>query len=599
MEGTIDFRTFGTDRNARRIAVFNSQLATDNKKYRNVIPATHSVQVYTNCKYTDDFEQTITVPYFADWQKVDTVMLYPDGALPSGVSTESAFALSTLTGIYFITGRRYSSLVNGAIEFDLVYNPITSLLFTSTQITGDWIRASENITPWKQQSVISGAMKPSRIISLDGTENFTGNGSTFHLFWVSLTVTQFKTNTTDVSNDGLHIIAFPIALKNASDLYIGASADNSYVSPDSLTTENIQARTLRFPSLIEVITDPNTCLGLTSEQIKDISISRMCPFNYTVTDTTVGTGTTYHYTRFIMTDGTTSYRPLYYNNGSRSFYFYVPEYLTWQDSAIYRQGTGTITLSQMEMDCATIGIRDSNGSIVTDIPTAWFDSNRQLTFVYQCHYDFNQMYYHIGFDTDSDIGTRQTFQLPCSHLPYVGNAWDSYRAYSMAFDRESMNYSINQSDKRFAIQTATSIANTLSKGDISGLVGSAIGIAGNYASNELNKDALRFNQDLKERRIQAQPSTVYSLNYGLSYLINLFEHPQAIVINMPSNLTSTIYNNYIADYGYAVEGRATIALGQNYTQGIAFADESLGITGERLNRLNYELRNGVKAVNVI
>lgn len=587
MQGTIDFRSFGTDRDARRIGVFHDSAISDPEKYRNTIAPSNTVELYTNCKFTDDFEQTIIVPYFDAWRTVDTVLLYPDGALPDSITTTDPFELSTFIGIYFITNRRYSSLVNGAIEFDLLYNPVTSKLTIGTSITGDWVRASANIAPWKGQHVMSGAMVPSRIITLDGTEIVTNSSPVRYLFWVQITASKSVLGTADsptVYNDTMTVYGLPIAVPANANL-LGAHPLVSSYQQIKVGTASSHSD-YRFPTIGEIISTPEI-LGLTASDITDISISRMCPYYYT-SDISSSDSRINVFSIEGLGVVTRSYSDKGYND---TFCVYNIGSATGTTGSVYRQVSGTITLTDMEMDCCSIGVRDANGSIIADIPTAWFDSSNQLTFAVQVHADYGQLYYHIGFDTATDIGTRTTLQIPCSHLPYLSSAWTQYKAYSQSFDREAMQYSIDQANTRLMADAAIKAGT----GVVSGISGIA-GIAAQAFDLAMSNDAMRFSQNLKERRIQSQPSTVYNTAYGISYIRNLIEHPQAIVISMPANLTSTIYNNYISDYGYAVEGRATITLGQRFTQGTMFSDPSLGITGEILNRMNEELRNGIKTV---
>lgn len=588
MQGTIDFRTFGTDRDSRRIAILRNKVLNDSDSYEAFLAPSNSVQLYTNCKYTDDFEQTIIVPYFDAWRTVDTVLLYPDGALPKGVTASTAITLSTFTGIYFIVNRRYSSLVNGAVEFDLMYNPVTSKIDSITSLIGDWERCQTLYTPWITQVPISDALKPSRYYNLTSTEQYTAQGlsgdNSRYIFWVQVTATV-DINNNNASN--LTVYGFPIIIPVGENLLTASNRQESmtYYGINIANGTNISNTSLasdyyRFPALGEFINDP-TILGIQSSQITDISVSRLCPYYYKVgyfNVTSTGLSVNPAYNFFALIDGNGSRSYTVSNKNKYAYYNLSKE--TYSDDADYRQLTTTITLSDMEVQTGKVYIRDADGNYCLEIPTAWFDSNNQLKVVMQCHPDYGQMYYHIGIDTDTNIGIRKTINLPCSHLPYIGTEWNEYKAFSQSFDREQMYYSV--------AQTAVNTGIGLASGN-SFAIGNALGTVGNIAGTV-------YSQGLKERRLQAQPARGYSLAYGTSYIRNLLEHPYAIVIETPANLTDAIYNNYIADYGYEVEGRATITLGAGYTRGTAFSSSAQGLTGEILNRLNDELRQGIRTV---
>lgn len=556
MNGTIAFFAFGIDIDSGRNRVLPSDGVTTD--IWEIIEDSYKTVEYSNCKFTDDFEQTITVPYFDGWQTVDTVMLDSVGFLASITAGTASF--DSIAPFYYISARRYSSVANGALEFDIVYNPVMSLLIQGSTVEGVWSRLPSNVS-YKEQTVISDAMKPSRYINLDSTEYFYNNQR--FVFWVEITATRNITASGSTA-DRLTVYGFPIVTTlNANILYNGVGLPETLVADADETG-------VYFPTLGQFLNNPSM-VDLDASVITDISIIRMNPYYYNVSSYIRTNLDIINVFRLVDSSGNVSTSPLTVNG-----YKIYNLSKDWEYGSDYRQVTGTITLSDKERNCGRIYVRDSNGNYVFQIPNNWFDSNNQLTYVWQSHDDYGQMYYHLGFDTADNIGIRKTLTLSASHLPYIQDAWTQYQKYSMAFDREQMYFSV--------AQTAIGAGVGLASGN-EFAVGNAIGTATNVAS-------AIYNQNLKERRIQNQPATAYALNYGINYIRNLLEHPYAIVIEMPTNLTDEIYNNYVTDYGYAVEGRHEQTIAEGYYQGII--DATTAIKGERLSRLNDMLRAGTK-----
>lgn len=205
------------------------------------------------------------------------------------------------------------------------------------------------------------------------------------------------------------------------------------------------------------------------------------------------------------------------------------------------------------------------------------------------------------------------YQIPCSHLPYLGTPWDTYRAYSQSFDRESLQYSIEQANSRLQLQIANQTANTLASGNIAGIPGIAMNAISSAVGQQMSNNAARFNQDLMERRIQAQPATVYNTGYGISYIRNLLERSEGFALMEPDNLSTTIYNNYIQAYGYQVEGYQELTIGTGFYQGTLteknytvakqtynYTSEATDIqfTGLIFDRINEAFQRGIRFIEI-
>lgn len=519
---------------------------------------------FNDVKYTDDFEQSIIVPYFDSWKEVSTVVFFP-----STMDKPSTF--DDITGIYYITGRRITSITQQAIEFDLRYDSVSSLMREGKSIAGIWSRCPTLYTPWITQVPVSDALKPSRYYNLVSTEQLNTT-PTRYVYWVQITATVDLSSSS--SSNKLTVYGFPIVFPVNYNLMSTLRIDSvqTYYVDNESDISDTSVTLYRYPTLGEFINNP-TLLGIQSSQITDISISRICPYYYNA-----GVGirnlNAINYFRLCDSSGATSYA-ISHNDTYAYYNISNNNYVSGED---FRQLTTTVTLTDTEIQTGKVYIRDADGNYCLEIPTAWFDSSNQIKIVMQCHADYGQMYYHIGIDTDTAIGVRKTIALPCAHLPYIGTEWNEYKAFSQAFDREQMYYSVAQT----AVNAGVGIA---SGNEFA--IGNAIGTVGNIANTI-------YSQNLKERRLQAQPARGYALAYGISYITKTLEHPYAIVIETPANLTTEIYNRYIKDYGYAVEGYQSLTVTTGYYEGIALPMNNIG--GEELEYLNDELRQGVRIV---
>lgn len=517
---------------------------------RTSVESAYRVNTVSNAKFTKDFQQRIVVAEFGDWTTCNMVRL----------------SSGSWIGWYWITDRSQSSIASGGVEFALEFAPITSMLEVGDELAGYWTRAPANISPWKGQAVMSGAMQVSRTQDV-GVETFASSGAVYTLMWVSVTLTGTLGNPSD---SGFTIAGFPIAVAEG---YSGALVKGPQLVTGDGSTD--------FPTVSEFLEDP-TRHGIEATRIQDISISPMIPFTYTrdalrvdVTggqvETATAGGVTWAYV-------TTVSRPP-------------------------RRVSGTLSLSSMENDCGTVALRDNGGAMVFTVPTAWTEKSASVfdvDWTFEVLVDLGQMYGRF------EVG-GQIVQVPCGHLPYAGTGWDTYKAYSQAFDRESMQYSIDAARESLNVQTNAQVANaglsvvgSLLKGDIGGVLstvaGTGISVATSYRMQDISDRQTRFAQDLTERRIQAQPATAYAVGYGLSYILNSLRSPLCLAVSMPAGLTSSIYSNFVSRYGYSVEGFDTLTVGTGFYQGNLMPSETM--CGGEFDRLNETLNSGVYLVEI-
>lgn len=518
---------------------------------RTSVESSYRVNTVSSAKFTKDFQQRIVVAEFDDWTTCNMVRL----------------SSGSWIGWYWITDRSQSSIASGGVEFAVEFAPITSMLEVGDELAGYWTRAPTNISPWKGQAVMSGAMQVSRTQDI-GVETITDGGTTYTLMWVSVTITG---TLSDASGTGLNTYGFPIAVAPG---WNGGIVKSLFLTDSEAGCD--------YPKVDNFIHDP-TAFGIEASRIQDISVSSMIPYAYTRTakDIIITNGVIETYT-----DAT----------GDKIGYVGIV-------TKEVREVSGTLRLSSMENDCGSVGVRDNGGSMVFSVPTAWTSksgSYYDIPYTYSVFVDIGQMYGRL------QIG-GQIVQVPCGHLPYTGSQWDNYKAYSQAFDRESMQYSIDSARESLNIQTNAQITNaalsavgSALKGDIGGVLstaaGTGISVATSYRMQDISDRQSRFAQDLTERRIQAQPATAYSVGYGLSYILNCTKTPLCLAVSMPAGLTSSIYSNFVSRYGYSVEGFDALTVGTGFYQGNLMPSETM--CGGEFDRLNEVLNTGVYLVEI-
>lgn len=515
---------------------------------------------YSNSKFTKDFQQRITVPEFSDWTTCNLCRL------TSG----------SWIGWYWITDRHTSSIVNGAIEFAIEYNAVTSKLTKTSSVTGYWTRAPDNISPWRQQSPISGAMKIDKIHNFNNSI-ITVSGTTYRLFWLQVTATKSLTIT---STNRMSIYGFPVACVKTT---AGYRLSNLTIQSNSEWL--VSSTNATFPTLEGMLSDA-TQFGLASaSEIIDISITPILPFDY---QTRVIDNTPIF---CLIASATNKPIPAVAFNKSE----HIGAYETSTD--LYKSqiwGNQFLGLSTKQIACGQITVTTPDGSDIAQIPVQWADENG-FYFSVECICDYGQMTIRL------DIGNR-SFQMPTAHLPYIGSSWDSYKAYSQAYDRQSLEYNISSARDALNVQTNASIANgiigavgNVLSGNIGGalqsITGQAISTATAYRQQEISDKSARFNQDLTERRIQAQPATVYSTAYGITYVIECLNRIPGFRVYMPVGLTDTIFDDYINRYGYSVEGKATLSITEGFFQGQILP--TAGNSGGEFDRLNDVFMSGI------
>lgn len=565
------------------------------------------VKTYENVMFVEDLAQTLTMPSFEGWSDCNMIRF------------KQSSNSNPWVAYYWITDAVRSSDVDGATVFNLEFNPIATLLKKGGKLDGIWLRSPFNYTPWKQQAVASGTMSINRelkIATLMPKYYSSSTGTLIEtMLWVSITATKNP----DGVQGSYEIYGFPITLADDSIQSLYYDGDGGHVASNGTDADG---NYLDFPTLSDVFTgDILTTTGLTASEILDISITPYRPFECMVSKYSTGY-------RFVMGGGTAlDPKPVQvkYNDGTKdTLSKYAMYNLTSSVGRLVEtyQTQTIVELSDMEYSCGQLAVMKGDGTIVQAIPTGLFHaiagSGHYVGIYTRIVCDYCQMVIECQVVT---VGTTDPellfkFTMPCTHIPYIGNQWDNYRAYTMSYDREAMEFTLDQAKNALIFNSYMSMANAAT-GAIMGFTGAALtggatamngaslnaissvqsagmGVISNIFAYAQQKEAAQFNQNLTERQTQTQPGNAYGAQYGLFNLLMDIENPISIIVSLPFGLTEDIFNEFIEDFGYANEGAKELDITYGFYQGTIRTSPSL--TGPRLASLINAFNAGVRLI---
>ena len=480
-------------------------------------------------------------------------------------------------GMYWITARDTSTDVNGSVSFALSACAPSSMLFSGDAVDGEFSRLPDNACPWLKRQARTGDILPTRSVDLPMMGvNDRGNLKV----WIQVTSTTYISSTGTAKEGTLTTYGMfaTVNPRGGWGDYVAASGE----------AEN----RMYYPNITDIVSNPEL-MGIQASTIQDISISVRCPFKF------VESGL---YMNLIKSDGTviptnaagpentaiTGGRFAFYNLSDPTFIHAVPLI-----------ETVTVTLSALERASGTVLLKDHTGAAIATVPTSWGSSFEVTT---QCIGDHGKLLTLVTIG-----GVEYTIQE--GHLPYVGSAWAEYVAYSLSYDRQAMENSIDYANQRMTADLLTGAAGAVQGAGLAALGGSGplavatglmnfgLGAAGTMIERSISERQARDEQTLAERRVQGQAGTAYASAYGVIYCLMNLRHPAIIEINMPAGLTTSIDSAYTDVHGFPAEGVRTITIKQGFIQGRIFADDALRL-GPWYDLMNEKLSNGIRFVSV-
>ena len=513
---------------------------------------TQSLSGRTKATYSmhvkEDLQQVLKTPEFTGWSDCNMVRFGGD--------------------LYWIIQANTSTDSAHSIEFVVSYCGPSSVLHKGNSLAGVFSRLPTERCPWLQRTPISSSLQKVSSWALPQITEQDGE----QVFWVQLTCTK---TSGEYQQYGMFVIY------------------SEYGQMDHKVKCWKEDDTHYYPTLEQVLYSPGL-FGTTASAIVDISISSHCPFAYTVRDN----GS--YQLNAVFDDGDSGWWIPTTNasaSGSDIRYYDLSVKVETQHLVPYT-ASKTITVSSFQRGCGTLTVRDTNGSSIATIPMAYAPSGSvtvKITGVSDL----------MGIYTYLDIGGYIT-AIPEGHLPWTGTSWDEYRSYSLAYDRDAMEQSIDFSNQRVAVGIAQNAANTIQSaamgaigGNVAGAAVGAISGAASFAistwatmrESEISEAEARSTQELAERRMAGQPCTAYNVGYGLTYCMLTYNNPAAIWLEMPAQLTSSIDADYTACFGFPAEGLRSVSIQEGYYKGRLY-DTTLA-RGPKFDRCNEALQNGL------
>ena len=480
-------------------------------------------------------------------------------------------------GMYWITARDTSTDVQGTVSFSLSACAPSTLLFSYDRVIGEFSRLPENLCPYLSRQAMTGDLAPSRSVDLPMMGvNDRGNLKV----WIQVTSTTYLNATGTATENRYATYGFFATVNDR-----GGWGDYVAADGDGETRKY-------YPNIQDVISNPEY-MGLQASTIQDISISVRCPFKYSENGL---------YMNLAKSDGTviptnavgpentaiTGGRFAFYNLSDPTFIHAVPLI-----------ETVTVSLSALERASGTVLLKDHTGAAIATVPTSWGSSFEIST---QCVGDHGKLLTLVTIE-----GVEYTIQE--GHLPYVGSAWAEYVAYSLSYDRQAMENSIDYANQRMTADLLTGAAGAIQGAGvamiggsgplaaITGIANFGLSAAGSMIERSISERQARDEQALAERRVQGQAGTAYSSAYGVIYCLMNLRHPALIEVDMPEGLTETIDGAYTAVHGYPAEGRRSVSLKAGFYQGRIFAADTIRM-GPWFDEMNSKLSNGIRFVNV-
>ena len=480
-------------------------------------------------------------------------------------------------GIYWVTARDTSTDVNGSVSFALSACAPSSMLFSGDSVDGEFSRLPENACPWLKRQARTGDILPTRSVDLPMMGvNDRGNLKV----WIQVTSTTYLNATGTATENRYATYGFFATVNDR-----GGWGDYVAADGDGETRKY-------YPNIQDVISNPEY-MGLQASTIQDISISVRCPFKYSENGL---------YMNLIKSDGTviptntvgpentaiTGGRFAFYNLSDPTFIHAVPLI-----------ETVTLSLSALERASGTVLLKDHTGAAIATVPTSWGSSFEVTT---QCIGDHGKLLTLVTIG-----GVEYTIQE--GHLPYVGSAWAEYVAYSLSYDRQAMENSIDYANQRMTADLLTGAAGAIQGAGvamiggsgplaaITGIANFGLSAAGTMIERSISERQARDEQALAERRVQGQAGTAYASAYGVIYCLMNLRHPAIIEVNLPAGLTTSIDSAYTDVHGFPAEGVRTMTIKQGFIQGRIFANDALRL-GPWYDLMNEKLSNGIRFVSV-
>lgn len=484
----------------------------------------YAIATIERAKYRDGLQANADIPYF------------------SGLKEANIASIGN--SFYWVTAYTQKTSESNQYVVTLDYMGPTSLYRRNGTARGSWHKLPYNAAPYLKDAVTNGMMRITRSLSDIGNTQAIGWLGSGHLYFYQVTGYD--------ANNAIHRICGFAFYSEEHGFYgnIRASSNTSY------------------PSFADLIANITACTGLVANRVMDLSISVRCPysFNYTVSG---------GFPTVTINDiGGNPIMPTVH--GSNTFVTYDLEAL--QGTLEQYDKTETLTLTAMERALGNVNLIDWNGNIIATLPTQYGNT---IDVIVETISDLSGLHTLIRCN-DLKITVNE------GKLPYLDNNYETYKAYQMNTDRESMENSIRfaeyDRDTQRITGTVNSAINGLASGVITGMAAGnpaasiVMGAAGSIVSGitnlyeqdramDLTRKKAEADMELSKRRTLEQPQTAYNAPYGMIYCALNERNPLQIAVSMPDNVDSTYYEQWTDNYGFPAEGIINANIQDGFYQG--------------------------------
>ena len=332
----------------------------------------------------------------------------------------------------------------------------------------------------------------------------------------------------------------------------GSSTLGSNVQYDSFSISGSTYHYPLYPSLIEVMEDPNSCLNIAAANILSITISEFCPYSTIVRTTPstepvlrIGSGS-----EIAATYTTSKTQTISLITYSYDFYVYdLTNAIMIKDNNSFPSSATTITVSLTDFEKMNgqLVLRDSMKNKVSAIPREMNASSMSVSV--KTYSDLNNIYTVLKFED-------MTMTLPGYMVPWTTSGWDTYRAFNLEYDRQALQNNINMANTELLTSTAASAAAGAVGGSMiapgpGSVAGALIGGAAGLASYGLGIYAKNQQQELTEQRMKASPTTINNpaYGYGVCEYVDAYGGAE-LYLEMPADFTSTQWGYQTDAWGY-------------------------------------------------
>ena len=378
-----------------------------------------------------------------------------------------------------------------------------------------------------------------------------------------------------------------------------------------------------YPTVAQIIANPETYLGLSSVTIHDINISEYCPFS-AIGDISVDSQDNSLGMTLIALDNSRMTPAFCYREsttiGLSTVYI---AYHAFDISAItdYRigvdqsgtpaanSGSVTITLTDYEKHCGEIAFLDSMRNSILTIPKERNENTMAID--YSVFSDSSNIYLALKYDEIYHV-------IPGYKIPWMTSSWDTYRAFNLQYDRQALQNNIDMTNREFSTSVINGASNGIIGGAVSGAMvggaagaglGAATGVSSLIAtavSGSIDRDRsiekMRRDQELTEQRMRHGAANLNNPAYGSSIINNILAGGgSGFVLLLPMNYGSTGWTSQTELWGFPANKNLTsVDFSQLGTilyfkgQPVSY-DTHIGNYGSPMHRaMEREFMNGIR-----